>query len=86
LTWESVVAETKHKNLCPYFSDVKIFFFESKSDLFWREVLRALAAGLPDGFFSNQKSQIGKILEGPRLENVVIFYGHLEHFTDIWDI
>jgi hypothetical protein len=48
--------------------------------------LRALAAGLPDGFFSNQKSQIGKILEGPRLENVVIFYGHLEHFTDIWDI
>jgi hypothetical protein len=41
---------------------------------------------LPDGFFSNQKSIFGKILEGPRLEIVVIFYGHLEYFTDIWDI
>jgi hypothetical protein len=39
--------------------------------------------GLPDGFFSNQKFQI---LEGPRLKNVDIFYGHLEHFTVIWDI
>jgi hypothetical protein len=37
-------------------------------------------------FLSNQKSQFGKILEGLRLENVVIFYGHLEFFTDIWDI
>jgi hypothetical protein len=42
--------------------------------------------GLPDGFFSNQKSQFGYILEGPRLENVDIFYGHLEYFIDIWDI
>jgi hypothetical protein len=40
-------------------------------------------AGLPDGFFSNRKSQFGQILEGPRLENVVIFYGHLEYFTDV---
>jgi hypothetical protein len=30
-------------------------------------------AGLPDGFFSNQKSQFGKILEGLRWENVDIF-------------
>jgi hypothetical protein len=43
------------------------------------------AAGLPDCFFSNQKSQFGSILEGPRLENVYIFYGHLKYFTDIWD-
>jgi hypothetical protein len=43
-------------------------------------------SGLPDGFFSNPKSQFGKILEGLRLENVDIFYGHLKHFTDIWDI
>jgi hypothetical protein len=42
--------------------------------------------GLPDGFFSNQKSQFGYILEGPRLENVDICYGHLEYFTDIWNI
>jgi hypothetical protein len=42
--------------------------------------------GLPDGFFSNQKSQFGKILEGLRWENVNIFYGHLEYFTNFWDI
>jgi hypothetical protein len=42
--------------------------------------------GLPDGLFSNQKSQFGKILEGHRWVNVDIFYGHREYFTDIWDI
>jgi hypothetical protein len=41
--------------------------------------------GLPDGLFSNQKYQFGSILEGLRLENVDIFYGHSEYFTDIWD-
>jgi hypothetical protein len=41
---------------------------------------------LPDGLFSKQKSQFGSILEGPKLENVDIFYGHLEYFADIWDI
>jgi hypothetical protein len=41
---------------------------------------------LPDGFFSNQKFQFGQILEGLRWENVDIFYGQLEYFTDIWDI
>jgi hypothetical protein len=29
--------------------------------------------GLPDGFFSNQKSKFGQILEGLRWENVDIF-------------
>jgi hypothetical protein len=32
---------------------------------------------LPDGLFSNQKSQFGLILKRLRLENVDIFYGHL---------
>jgi hypothetical protein len=41
---------------------------------------------LPGGFFSDQKSQFGKILEGPRLENVDIFYVHLGYFSEIWDI
>jgi hypothetical protein len=41
---------------------------------------------LPDGLFSNPKFQFGKISEGLRLENVDIFYGHQEYFTDIWDI
>jgi hypothetical protein len=45
-----------------------------------------LNPGLPDGLFSNQKSQFGLILEGSRLENVNIFYAHLEYFTDIWDL
>jgi hypothetical protein len=46
--------------------------------LFFREP----QVGLPDGFFSNPKSQFGQILEGLRLENMVIFYGHLEYFFD----
>jgi hypothetical protein len=41
---------------------------------------------LPEGFFSNQKSQFGKILEGLRWENVDIFCGLLEYFMYIWDI
>jgi hypothetical protein len=32
---------------------------------------------LPDGLFSNQKSQFGYILECLRLEHVYIFYVHL---------
>jgi hypothetical protein len=32
-----------------------------------------LAAGLPDGLFSNQKSQFGSILEGLAIENFGIF-------------
>jgi hypothetical protein len=32
--------------------------------------LPVTGAGLPDGFFSNQKSQFGKILGGLRLEKV----------------
>jgi hypothetical protein len=43
------------------------------------------SAGLPDGLFSNQNSQFGKILDGLRLENVDINYGHLEYFTVVWD-
>jgi hypothetical protein len=43
-------------------------------------------AGVPDGLFSNQKSQFGKNFQGLRLENVDIFYGHLEYFIAIWDI
>jgi hypothetical protein len=39
--------------------------------------------GLPDGLFSNQKSQFGKKILGLRLENVAIFYGHLENLMDI---
>jgi hypothetical protein len=45
-----------------------------------------MLAGLPDGFFSNPKFQFGQILEGPRWENVDLFYNDLEYFTDIWDI
>jgi hypothetical protein len=42
--------------------------------------------GLPDGLFSNPKSQFGQILEDLRLENVDIFYAELEYFTDDWGI
>jgi hypothetical protein len=39
---------------------------------------------LPDGLFSNQKSQFGKMLEDLGMENVCKFYDHLEYFTAIW--
>jgi hypothetical protein len=55
--------------------------------------------GLPDGMFSNQKSHIGKILEGLAIEDVGIFmtiwnilwpfdiiYGRLVQFVVIWYI
>jgi hypothetical protein len=49
-------------------------------------------AGLPDGIFSWQKSQFGKIFEGLAFEVVDmfhcllvhVFYGHLVHFMAIW--
>jgi hypothetical protein len=54
---------------------------------FWNEsifVVRARREGLPDGIFSNQKSQFGKIFEGLAMENVGAFYDHLVHVTAIW--
>jgi hypothetical protein len=41
---------------------------------------------LPDGLFSNPKSQFGLILECLKLDNVNKFYGHLDYFADLWDI
>jgi hypothetical protein len=49
-------------------------------DFYWSE------PGLPDGFFSNQKSQFESNLEGLGIENAVTFYDHLEYFTAIWYI
>jgi hypothetical protein len=37
-------------------------------------------------FVFKPKIQILVILEGFRLENVYIFYCHLEYFMDIWGI
>jgi sugar lactone lactonase YvrE len=39
--------------------------------------------GLPDGFFSNQKSQFWLIFESLRWQNIDTFHGYLEYFTDI---
>jgi hypothetical protein len=36
---------------------------------------------LPDGFFSDQISKFGYILEYIGMENVAIFSGYLEYFT-----
>jgi hypothetical protein len=44
------------------------------------------SAGLPDVLYSNQKFQLGKNFQGLKLENVDIFYGHLEHCEFIWHI
>jgi hypothetical protein len=42
-----------------------------------------IPTGLPDGIFSNQKSQFGYILEGLAMEDVGILYGHLVFFVVI---
>jgi hypothetical protein len=39
--------------------------------------------GLPDGFFSDQKSQFEYILVDLEMENVVIYSGHIWYFTTI---
>jgi hypothetical protein len=50
------------------------------------DVTTANPPGLPDGLFTNQKSKFGQILDGLRMENAGIFYGHLVYFTAIWYI
>jgi hypothetical protein len=40
--------------------------------------------GLPDGFFSHQKSKFGYVLED--VGNVDLYCCHLEHFMTIWYI
>jgi hypothetical protein len=42
--------------------------------------------GLPDGSFSNQKSQFGYILEGLGNEKVGIFFGYFENITAIYSV
>jgi hypothetical protein len=46
-----------------------------KNPPFWSPWFQA---GLPDGLFSNQNSQIRYIMEGLGIENVVIFYDNFE--------
>jgi hypothetical protein len=41
-------------------------------------------AGLPDGIFSKQKSQFGKIFYSLTLDDVGIFYRHSVYFTGNW--
>jgi hypothetical protein len=44
---------------------------------------QAFRAWLPDGCFSNEKSQFGSILEGHAEEEIAVFYGHLVYFIAI---
>jgi hypothetical protein len=46
-------------------------------------VTRTVKPGLPDGIFSNQKSQFFKVLEGLEMEDFGTNYGHLVHFSVI---
>jgi hypothetical protein len=54
--------------------------------LAWAPFRNGFQAGLPDGLFSNQKSQFGYILEGLAMENLGLFYDHLVYFITIWSI
>jgi hypothetical protein len=68
------------------------FRFSAKAFLY---LLFRLVGGNPDVArcqgcqmvcFQTKKKNLGKFYEGLRLENVYIFYGHLEYFMEIWDI
>jgi hypothetical protein len=37
-------------------------------------------------YFQTKNPNLGENFQGLRLENVDIFYGHLEDFNDVWDI
>jgi hypothetical protein len=43
-------------------------------------------AGLPDGLFSDPKSQFWFVYVGLGMENLGIFYGHFGTFKSIWRI
>jgi hypothetical protein len=45
-----------------------------------------LQPGLPDGLFSNQKSQFGQSLDVRAMEDVWTFFEHVVYFTTIWYI
>jgi hypothetical protein len=47
---------------------------------------RKAQAGLPDGLFSNKKSNLGKLWRTLEWKILVLYisYGHLEYFTGIW--
>jgi hypothetical protein len=44
---------------------------------------RMVGAGLPEGKYSNQKSQFGQILESLAMKDVGPFSGHFVYFTAI---
>jgi hypothetical protein len=46
-------------------------------------VSQLMGPGLPDGLFSDQKSQFGYILEGLAMEDFGVFYIHLGYFMAI---
>jgi hypothetical protein len=50
------------------------------------EIKKLSHTGLPDGMFSNPKTQFGQILEGLGTEKVGMFCAHLEYTTAIWYI
>jgi hypothetical protein len=63
---------------------ITFIIFASTFQLFLGALV--MRAGLPDGFFSDQKSKFGQILDGLRCGNVDIFYGYLGYFTTLWYI
>jgi hypothetical protein len=54
-----------------------------QNGLRWGRGISRAHAGLPDGIFSNQKSQFGQILEGLAMENFGVFNAHLEYMMPV---
>jgi hypothetical protein len=65
-----------------------IVFDKTRFGLYFGRILRkhVWSPRMPDGIFSNQKYQSGKILEALGMEKFGIFYGHLIYITATWYI
>jgi hypothetical protein len=59
-------------------TDVKDEWFKSHQS--GNGAFHTLKPGLPDGFFSDQKCQVGYILEDLGMEKFVINSGHLDYY------
>jgi hypothetical protein len=79
---EKIGVFLKNQRYDHFFQKSPIF---RKSILLGKTPLPRIRTWLPDGIFSNKKSKFGYIFEGLRIENVAIFYAHLEymHYSNL---
>jgi hypothetical protein len=89
-TWQKIASTKRSLSFALFFSHIQpnnadnatfeLIFSQFMSNIFFHLMT---TPGLPDGIFSDQKQEFGKILEGLAMEDVSICYRHLVYFTGI---